>query len=81
MGYNDYVYLYFASKQENKGIKKMKEFRKLPDDKYGHDILTAMVILNKLESIDKRILKRILVIGLHNLNEDEKALLYQTLKK
>lgn len=23
MGYNDYVYLYFASKQENKGIKKI----------------------------------------------------------
>ena len=59
----------------------MKEFRKLSDDKHGHDILTAMVILNKLESIDKRILKRVLVIGIHNLNECEKALLYEALKK
>lgn len=59
----------------------MKEFRKLTDNDYGFDILTAMVILNKLENIDKRILKKVLVIGIHNLTEDEKALLYEEVKK
>ena len=61
---------------QNKKLKEMKKWKNL--ESYP---MINMVILNKLESIDKRILKRVLVIGIHNLNECEKASLYEALKK